>query len=208
MENMTRRAFGKLAGATGLGLMAASSGLVLTGCNFVEDIANWTETAEESIASIESILTANGQAIPAGPLAVVNAAIAAVHEAAAAYLATSPAPVGALQKIEAALTDCSAAIGSFLTALGLPGGGLLTLVTELGELLLSTIAGFVNKATASSGSQVAGATFRVGANVYAVTPKYRSRRGYKKSWNSTLHSASGVNVPKGAELHVSFFEHL
>ena len=206
MENMTRRDFGKLAGMTGLGL-AVSSAVTLTGCNFVQDVANWTATAEESIASIESILTANGQTIPAGPLAEVNAALAAVHEAAAAYLATSPAPVGALQKVEAALTDCSDAIGSFLTALGLPGGGLLTLVTELGEFLLSTIAGFVNQATAASGSQVAATSFRVGANVYSVTPKVRSKRAFKKGWNQLLHSAKGVNVPRGAELHVSLFEH-
>lgn len=206
MENMTRRDFGKLAGMTGLGL-AVGSAATLTGCNWVQDVENWTATAEESVASIESILTANGQTIPAAPLAVVNAALAAVHEAAAAYLATSPAPVGALQKVEAALSACSEAIGAFLTALGLPGGGLLTLVTELGEFLLSTIAGFVNEATAASGTQVAATSFRVAGNVYSVTPTVRSKRAYKKGWNQLLRKASGVNVPKGAELHVSFFEH-
>jgi len=207
MDAMNRREFGKLAGASALGLAAMSSGFVLTGCNWVQDVENWTQTGEESIASIESILTANNVPIPQGPLNIVNAAFAAIHEACAAYLATTPPPVGALQKIQTALQDCSAAIGSFITALGLPGGNLLSLIVSLGELLLSTIAGFANQATAASKSAVVGLTMRVGAASYSITPKVRSRRGFKKDWNGTLHGAHGVSVPKAAEMHVSLFEH-
>lgn len=207
-ETMTRREFNEfgLRLAAGAAVLATVAGPLMGGCNWVQDVENWTETAEESIASIESILAANGVTITGAVLNDVNAAIAAVHEACVTYLATNPPPATALAKVEAALTACSTAIGQFITALGLPGGGLLTLVTQLGEFLLSTIAGFVNEATAASGSQTASVALRVNGNAVAVTPKLRTRRAYKKGWNALLHSGQAT-VPAGAYLKLTFWQH-
>ena len=215
MQAMTRREF------TSRGLRIAVSGALLaslpplSGCDWVQDVANWTADGEAAIGSLASILAANGVAVAPAPLAAVNAALAAVHQAAESYLAMSPAPSGALATLEAALQDCSAALGAFLTALGLPGGALLTLVTSLGEFLLSTIAGFVQKAAAAaSGSAPAAAalSLRVGAAQWPVTPQWRSNRAFKRGWNAILDRTKPISsqhklrVPIEAYQHVSFWE--
>ena len=207
MENMTRRDFGKLALGASAGLMT----ITVTGCNWVKDVEEWAVDGQASIASLVATLQANGVTVPSGqgtPLFDLNAALTSVEQAASTYLSTSPAPQGALQKIEDALADCSTAVSNFLTALGLPGGGLLALVTTLGEFLLSTIAGFVNKASAASGTSVAATSFRVGAQSYTVTPVYRSPRAYKSGWNGVLDKSSGVTIPKGAKFRLSVRERL
>ena len=85
MQAMTRREF------TSRGLRIAVSGALLaslpplSGCDWVQDVANWTADGEAAIGSLASILAANGVAVAPAPLAAVNAALAAVHQA-VAYL--------------------------------------------------------------------------------------------------------------------------
>lgn len=205
MEKLSRRQFSKLVliGSTGIMTFGVS------GCNWVKDVEEWAVDGQASIASLVATLQANGVTVPSGPgtpLFDLNAALTAVEQAASSYLNANPAPQGALQKIEDALADCSSAVSNFLTALGLPGGGLLTLVTTLGEFLLSTIAGFVNKASSASGIAIAATSFRVGLKAYTVAPVYRSPRAYKAGWNNALDKASGVTVPTGAKFRISFWE--
>ena len=53
-------------------------------------------------------------------------------------------------------------------------------------------------------------SFRLGSGqAIPVTPKARTRRAFKKDWNSQLDvgAKAGLMIPKTAYLPVSFFEH-
>jgi hypothetical protein len=205
---LSRREFGKLSGAALAGL-AVTSSIELEGCSVISDIQSWIPVAQASVNSLEAILTNNGVNI--GPVQAVitdiQAGLAAVLGAAQQYAATTPAPVGALQKIEAAFSAVVANFGKFLTQLNLPGGGLLNLISALVGLVLSTIAGFVNRLPAVPAGFVASFSVRAPGVMFTVVPKSRSRRAYKKSWNAQLDSAKGVKIPPEAKQHLSFFEH-
>jgi hypothetical protein len=210
-SNPTRRDFGKAAGLTALALATSTSPFLLSGCNVITDIENWVPIAQASVNSLEAILTTNG--INVGPVtAVLNdiqAGLAAVLGAAQQYAATTPAPVGALQKIEAAFQAVVANFGKFLTQLNLPGGGLLNLISALVGLVLSTIAGFINRLPTPPAGFTVSFSVKTPGGFLTVVPKSRSRREYKKDFNSQIDAGAtaGVKIPAGAKLHVSFFEH-
>lgn len=206
---ISRRDFGKYVGTGALAITVGSSVLVLDGCNVAQDIVNWEPTAVNALTGIENILLANG--ITFGPtvtlaLTALKAALTDVLGAAQEYLATTPPPVGTLQKLKTALQDVVDNFGDFLTNLNLPGGSLFNLITGLVQIILGTIMGFVNQLP--SGTTVVASSFAVGKVHISIIPVNRpTNRGFKKSWNSTLKAgSSGVNCPPSAYFKLNFFE--
>lgn len=217
---MERRQFLEVSGkgALGVAVLTATAGgatFLLSGCNVFTDIENWVPVGEAALNSILSVLTANGVLIAAPVQAIVSlieAGFAALTAAIKEYQSTTPAPIGALAKIETAFKDIADNFTTFLQSLGV-SGGLLGIIVGLGQIIFSTIAGFMNQLPASSSlhrTVTIGSTMRVGSTTAPVTPKARTRRVFKKDMNSVLDGgkAIGVVIPPSAYLKVSFWEHL
>lgn len=211
---LTRREFGKNLSAFWLFLAAAGSAVWTAGCNLFNDILNWVPVGEAAMNSIISVLTANGIAITPALQAIIglieagfNALSAAVRE----YQSTTPPPAGALAKIETAFKDIVDNFTGFLKSLSI-SGPLVAVVVGLAQVVLSTIAAFTNKLPAASRARlsVAASSVTVGGSTAVVMPKERSRRAFKKDWNSSLDDGKklGVAVPPQAYMYVGFFEHL
>ena len=101
---MNRRTFTRIAS---LVLLLATSGisLFLAGCGVWTDILNWVPVGEAAINSILAVLTGNGVVITPAIQAIVQlieAGFAALTAAIKEYQSTTPAPVGALAKVETA----------------------------------------------------------------------------------------------------------
>jgi hypothetical protein len=208
----TRREF---IGHLGLGAATVATlgtaTLGMSGCNVWTDLESWIPVGISAVNGILSILEMNGIVIAAPIQLIVNtiqAAFTALEAAVKEYQSTTPPPVGVLQKIETIFQDIVSNFGTFLTQLGL-SGGILSVISSLVQIILSTIAGFMNELpSASTRTLVAHATLKTGSATVPVLPHKRTRRAFKKSFNGTLDSASsvGVSVPPAAYLPVSFFE--
>lgn len=221
MNLITRREAIKRTALTLVGIRLAQGAALLgvaeleVSCNLFNDILNWVPVGEASLNSILSVLTGNGILISPGMQAIVtlieggfNSLTAAIKE----YQSTTPAPVGALAKIEAAFTDVVTNFQSFLSGLNV-SSGLLAIVVGLAQVVFSTVTAFMNQLPASSSLKrtlVLGSTVKVGSSTATVVPKLRTRRAFKKDFNAVLDTSArvGAVVPKSAYLHVSFFEHL
>ena len=213
---MDRRKFIRRA-SMGTAILAIASTIELEGCSISSvftDIANWVPVGEASLNSILAVLSSNGVPVPPGAQLIVNdieAAFAAVLAAIKEYQSTTPAPVGALAKIQTALKAVVDQTTAFLAALVLPAGNILTLISSLAGIIFSTIAAFANQLPLSSGSVMASVhQFRLNGQEYKVVSVHRTRRGFKRDWNSALDRASinGVDVPQAARMHLTFWEHL
>ncbi len=102
---------------------------------------------------------------------------------------------------------------AFLWGLSLPTGGLLASIVAIAEIIFSTIAAFQNKlpaAPAGAKTHLLASAYRVAGVSVTVVPKERSRRAFKKDFNSQLDTAkaAGVTVPQQAYLKLSLLEHL
>jgi hypothetical protein len=217
---MTRRDFAKRSVLTVVGLRLAQ-GAALVGvaemevsCNLFNDILNWVPVGEAAVNSILAVLTSNGIVIAPGVQAIVTAIEAAFTDLTGAvqeYQSTTPAPVGALAKIETAFKAVVDNFSSFLNQLGV-SGGLLAIVVGLAQVVFSTITAFMNQLPASSSLKrtlVLGATFKVAGATATIVPKLRTRRVFKKDFNSVLDTGArvGAVIPKSAYLSVTFWEH-
>ena len=211
---INRREFGGhlVKGATIVTLAATT--IELSGCNVFTDIENWVPVGEAALNSIVAELAANNIPLSATAQAVVKdietgfgAIIAAIQE----YQATNPPPVGALAKVQTALKDVVDQLTAFLADLALPGGNIVTLISGLASIIFSTIAAFLNKLPASTAVTAIGPihSYRLSGLTYSVTAKYRTRRGFKKDWNSQLNSAKaeGVVVTQAAYMKLTLLEH-
>jgi hypothetical protein len=221
MQNIERRQFIQRASLAVLGVrLAFSAGLsgislILFGCNVFNDILNWVPVGQAAVTSILSVLTGNGVLInPAmqSIIALINAGFTALIAAIKEYQSTTPAPVGTIAKIQAAFGDVVDNFKTFLASLNV-SGGLLAIVAGLAQVVFSTVAAFMNQLpapVAALRTTMLASAVRVGGVDFAVIPKHRTRRAFKKDWNSTLNqgSSAGVVVPKSAYLHVTLFEHL
>jgi hypothetical protein len=211
---MDRREFHKAIGTAGLVLAVGGTSIELGGCSVITDIESWIPIGLAALDSIEAELKANNVPIPAVLVTVENdvkLALADLQAAAQEYDSTSPPPVGALQKLQAALKAVTDQFGNFLAQLQLPGGGLLNLILNLAGIVFSTIAGFINRlpVPATFKSSVVSAQYRVSGQVLNVVAKERSRRAFKKDWNGELDSAkkAGVQVAPAAYMKLSFWQH-
>lgn len=180
----------------------------LEGCSLAQDIQNWVPVGIASMKSIEAVLTANGFPLSGTLLAYFNdviVALNAVDAAAMEYSATTPPPVTAVQKLQAAIKAVTDQLATFLSALSLPGGGIVSLIVGLAQIIISTIMAFANRIpTPATGTRVAtiSSSYKVGATTFSVLPISRSRRAFKHDFNRDLDNGktAGVMVPASAYL--------
>ena len=213
---MNRREFNGHLSRAGLVVAIGGATFALEGCNVIQDIINWEPVAEDSFNAILNILSVNGISLAPVQVAIaaVDAALVALKAAAQEYQSTSPTPVGALAKLQAALKAVVDNIGTFLQALNIGNVPLLNIIAGLAQIIFSTIAAFQNQLPTAIGlakTTLVGATIRVAQTVVPVVPKTRTKRAFKKDWNGTLDSgknALGIMVPETAYLKLSLFERL
>lgn len=207
--NLTRRQFSKgTVIVLGMGSMVG-----LAGCDFgsaVDDIENWIPVGEDAVNGIIAILGTNGVPILPAVLAaedIVNAALVALKQAVKEYKATTPAPVGALAKIQAEFKAVTDSFGAFVQAINLPIGGVYNAIIGIVQIVLETIAGFQQKFPVAPSMSMGAVRMSNGMTIN-YTPKLRTRRAFKKDYNSRLDAwkKTGVVIPKQAYMHVSFFE--
>jgi hypothetical protein len=189
--------------AQGASLLGVS--FFMEGCNVFDDILNWVPVGEASINAMLTVLSSNGFPVAAPIEAAVTATEAAFTALTAAvqeYKATTPAPVGAVAKVQTALKDVVDQFGTFLASLKVPGN-IFSVVAGLAQVVLSTIAAFEGQLpTAKTTARLVPRQMRIGEQTVQVVPKKRNANSYKKDWNATLQVAekSGVTVPKNAYL--------
>jgi hypothetical protein len=206
---MNRRTFAKT--GTGFSLLLLSSGasFLIYGCNVYDDLYNWIGVGIASLNSMVTILKANGIIPAAGIVNAILGALSAVRAAIDEYKSTTPAPFGALAKIETALNDAVSQFGTFLRSLSILGFGLFSMIAALVDVILSTIAGFKNRLPPVA--QKLNVTMQIAQLTgKAVIPKHRTIRVFKKDWNAVLDTGVSldVTVPPSAYHSISFWEHL
>jgi hypothetical protein len=175
-------------------------GVSLAGCNLENEILDWIPAGEAAVNSILGVLNANGIVVPATVQLVVQtieAGFTALTTAIKNYQAVTPPPVGAIAAIEAALSSVTSAFNQFVSGLSPVAGKILTLVVDLGDVVLSTIAGFEN--SLGTGTVKVSLTNSRGT---AVAAQKRTKRQFRHDWNAKLSAAItlGAVVPKSAYL--------
>jgi hypothetical protein len=207
---MNRRYFLQRAPLTAIGLRialgAGTIGIALTqeGCNLFDDILNFVPVGEAAVNSVLSILSANGVVLPMGLqeiIKLVEAGFTALTAAVKEYQSTTPPPVGALAKIQAAFKDVVDNFSTFLASLNV-SGGLLSIVAGIAQIIFSTIAAFVNRLPAPVGrTMTVSASYRVASATVIIIPKHRSVGQFKHDVDAVLAGApAGVVVPPSAKL--------
>jgi hypothetical protein len=220
---MNRRSFVTRAALSTVGTrfayLAAVSGVALTseGCNVFSDIANWVPVGEAAVNSIVSVLTSNGFVISTAIQTAVNlifGALTSLDNAIIAYQSTTPPPAGTLDKVETFIGDVLNNFKSFLASLNI-SGGLLGIITGLATVVLSTIEAFINDLPATTMPHlkrtiVVGDTFRIANTTMPIVPVHRTRRVFKRNFNSVLDSGASVDVlvAPSAYMHLTLLEHL
>lgn len=208
---LTRREFGKHAGASILALSTVGAATVLEGCssNVFTNLLNWIPVGQAAITGIVQILESAGYVNPAAAelVVVINAGFTQLEADVKAYEALNPPPVGALDKVEAGLSVLVQNFNSFLASINVPNSPLLTTVIALVQVVLSTIAGFQNSVSGTNlalKSALSSSSFRLSGQVYAFTPQYRTKRAFKRDFNKICKAG---NHPEIA-IPLTFWEHL
>jgi hypothetical protein len=217
---LSRRQFARHTILTAIGLRIAtlsgiSAFLVSCGGNVFSNILSWIPIGEAALNSILAVLSANGIILIPGLqvyVSLIEAGLTALTAAIKEYQSTVPAPVGALAKIETAFKDIVDNFKTFLASLNV-SGGLLAIIVGLAQVVLSTIAAFMNQLPAASSLRrtvVLGHTFLVGSATVTVIPKQRNRKEFKNAINGVLDGGpnAGVVIPPSARMKLSFFERL
>jgi hypothetical protein len=202
---MNRREFNKLALA---GTAGAAFGLA--GCDPIQEIITWEPTAVDAINGIESILEVNGISFsPTITLALnlLKASLVDLLAACQEYEATTPPPVGTLQKIKTFVQDVINNFGSFLNALGLPDGNLLNLILSLVQVVLSVITGLFNELPAASTTKIVATNLKAGRTTIPIVPANNPTVvSFKNSWNQTCKATAGnLTIPSYVYMKVSFW---
>jgi hypothetical protein len=201
--NPTRRSFVKMSTGALAMIGAGGSGLLTAGCPTLEqDIEHWVPLGISALTGIQNLL---------GPIAAPFAPIinniktgfsdllAATEEYAND---TNPADkANAVAKIQTALNDITANFENLFNQL--PGGAIVELAFGLAQIVLSTIAGFIGQLPAMPATVTMRKTFTVKGQTITITPVLRTKRAFKKVWNSAVDAAGHSNL----EMHVYFWEH-
>jgi len=209
-------------GTLGTAILTATAGgsVMLSGCNVFSDILNWVPVGEAAVNSILAVLTANGVVIAPDAQIIVGlimAGFTALTAAIKEYQSTTPPPVGALAKIQAAFKAITDNFQTFLASLNV-SGGVLGIISGLAQVVFSTIVAFMNQLPASSAAlrtATVSSSFTIGSPIFrnvnrvVILPKLRTRRVFKKDWNAVLATAPQVGVicPANAYLPLTFWEH-
>jgi len=203
---MNRRYFVSSLTKFALLITAFGSALFTAGCNVFNEILTWIPVGEASLDSILAVLANNGVVIsPAIQkiVSLIEAGFAALTAAIKEYQSASPAPVGALAKVQEAFKDIVDNFNSFLQSLSI-SSGLLAIITGLAKVVLSTIAAFVNRlpsTPAKAHTMTAASSVKIGNTSVAIEPKFRSKAAFRNDFNGELKAApADVKVPASAYL--------
>lgn len=200
---MNRRRFAKIATKTLLLILTAGNALFLAGCSVWSDILAWIPIGEAALNSILALLSANGVAIGPALQAIVTLIETAFNDLTAAvkeYQSTTPPPVGALVKVQAAFKALTDQFSNFLAQLGV-SGGLLSVIAGIAQIVFSTIAAFVNQLPTTA-QLTQRSTVQVGSKSFPVVAKKRSVSQFKHDVNAVVDAgkAVGLNCPPNAYL--------
>jgi hypothetical protein len=120
--------------------------LSLNGCNIMSDIVAWEPSG---LAAFNGIVTALGEfGIILNPadlliVAAVRTLMNNLYADAKTYLALVPPPATIIAKIQEVLSLISGNIQQFLTGIEVVGSTIIGLIVSIGQVILSTIAGFI-----------------------------------------------------------------
>lgn len=206
-----RRAFGLKLGKSAIAMYMFSglAAIYTAGCNFVSDVKAWVPVGVAAFNQICNLLESSGflsvAAGTAGEAAVglVSGAFNQVLAAIAAYQAITPAPVGAKERIVAALQVVVAQFQAFLSSLTISDAKIVSLVTGFANIILSTIAGFEGTADVPQGSLVKSHTAMICGKALTFTPQQRTVGQFKKDFNACAVQWGHPEL----KLKLSFFEH-
>ena len=192
-NRVTRRDFGRLT-AKGLLLAAVGSSLALDGCNVAQDILNWEPLGLAAFNGVVTMLETFG-VITADPALVVligliRTAFSDLAADAQLYLSIQPPPAGALAEIQAVLALIAGNIKTLFSQIQTNFAPIINLIIGLAQLILGTIAGFLNQIAAKSGQKTLtlSNTFEVGRTMYAYTPITPSPKTFRSDWNAVCKS--------------------
>jgi hypothetical protein len=204
---MNRRTFTARISSLVLFLAAGGSSLLISGCNVFSDILSWVPVGEAALNSILTVLTGNGVVISPAVQAIISlieAGFAALTAAVKEYQSATPPPAGALAKVEEAFKAIVDNFTTFLEALNV-SGGLLSIITGLAQVVLSTIAAFMNRLPPSMTMKVTrdklAGPVKVSSTTVTIIAKERNAAAFKKDFDAVLKSApADVKVPTKAIL--------
>lgn len=190
--NLNRRCFFKQLGFVSIFLVSMGPTALLTGCNALTDIANWVSVGLSAFQNIIGLLEGTGviNVAAGGEIAsivgIIDTGFTDLRAAIQQYKSTTPAPAGALAKVDAILSLVVTDFQSFMSSLNFNDPSVEKLVTSLAEILLSTLGGFESELPASAA--VAQTSFRVGSRELMVKPKHRTRHQFIRDWNHQVSS--------------------
>jgi hypothetical protein len=198
---MTRRGF--MGHMTGGGMLLASAGMLemsmLKSCSATDvwhEIEAWLPTGIDAFDTILAIVDPVMSPAIDAIAALVKAGFASLSAAIDSYL-NAPAVDKATwaQKVKLILQDIGANLQNFLTAIGQSGNPLVKTIAVLIQVIVDTIAGFLNQIIPSVSSAFR-SEFRIGETVIQVTPTTRDRKRFVEVFNNAL---DGIGHP---ELHI------
>ena len=133
---MNRRSF---IGRTVLALVALSTPVIMTGCNWATDLLNWIPIGISAVNGVLSLLAGAGIVLGPGVVVIIGliqAGLTDLKLAIVEYQSTTPPPAGALAKIDTFLSDLVSNIGNVVSQL--PAGNIIGLAISLLMLVLDT----------------------------------------------------------------------
>jgi hypothetical protein len=183
---ISRREFGRLAGAVTLVLASAAS-IELSGCNVWTDIETWVPVG---IAAFESVVTLVAPLASPAVTAIaetVKAGFAALAAAVNQYIsAPASQKTTFLAKVQLIFEDIATNLQGFLNAVNVgTSNPIIKIVLGLVNIILSTIAGFVSQIGPATASRV----LRLAGQSTTVTPVNRTKKSFKRDFNAACVAA-------------------
>lgn len=181
---MNRREFAGHLATGGLAVAVLGGGLSLEGCSVWTEIEQWVPVG---IAAFESVVVLVAPLAAPGINALaetVKAGFASLAAAVDSYISAPAAQKATfLAKVQLIFEDISQNLQAFLNAVNVgTSNPIIKIVLGLVNIILSTIAGFVNRITPASSIKTT--SLKMGGQVIVVTPKLRNKNQFKKDFNA------------------------
>jgi len=205
---MNRRQFCGHLTTGGLVLATGGTIFVLEGCTsstVFSDILNWVPVGEDALNGIIKLLTGAGAVNPAAAAIVVTteAAFSQLEADIKIYQSITPPPSGVEQEITDGLGILVSNFQAFLSAINVSDSTLLTTIAGLVEVVLSTVAGFEALLPAAVAAKLANRNFRIGSRNYTYTAQHRTKRSFKRAYNSVAKAGGHPEI----EIPLTLLEH-
>jgi hypothetical protein len=204
-EMITRRSFVQKISGAALMLWAGTLSVLTTGCSAITDIIHWIPVALVALNSIQNLLGPILSPVINSTLTPIKTAFSDLLAAAQAYNSdTNPADKATnLAKIQTFLNNITTSFQNLITSI--PGGAIASLVLGLVQIILSTIAGFVNELPTTPAPAVTMSRMLSinGQSIPIIAVKNPTNRGFKKSWNAAVESGGHPEM----KMSLSFGEH-